>query len=161
MNHTYACRNWKPATDLCSPLDVFPLFSILRASNPEQFQELPVLTTHLHEDSPQLPQLGGIDVHAGPSASKPSSQPSTSKQSCSGSKRKSRRRPSKPAKSCKTSSGVGNASPVDNVELPDIIITFDDSEYDEFRLSSDSDSSSSSSSDILQVRIIHLLQTVC
>ena len=43
---------------------------------------------------------------------------------------------------------MGNASPVDNVELPDIIITLDDSEYDEFRLLSDSDSSSGTSSDI-------------
>ena len=146
----WTCRKWKPATDLCSPLDVFPLFSIMRASNPEQWQELPVLTSHLHEDSPQTPQppqLGGIAVHDGPSASKPSTQPSTSKQGCSGTKRKSRRRPSRrPTKSSKASNEVGNASPVDNVELPDIIITLDDSEYfsDEVQLSSDSSSDSSS-----------------
>ena len=120
------------ATDLCSPLDVFPLFCIMRASNPEQWQELPVLTSYLDEGSPppQPPQLGGIAVHDGPSVSKPSTQASTSKQSCTGTKRKSRRRPSRrTAKSSKVSNEVGNASPLDNVELPDIVITLDDSEY--------------------------------
>ena len=143
----YTCRNWRPATELSSPLDVFPLFSIMRASNPEQFQELPVLTSHMYEDSPhspQRPQRADIDAQAGPSASKASAQPTAPKQSDSGSKRKSRRRPSKPAKSCKTSSEVANTSPVDNVEPPDIVITLGDSEYEEFNLSSGSDTSSSS-----------------
>ena len=147
----YTCRNWRLATKLSSPLDVFPLFSIMRASNPEQLQELLVLTSHMYEDSPhspQHPQRADTDAQAGPSASKASSQPTAPKQSGSGSKRKSRRRPSKPAKSCKTSSGVANTSPVDNVEPRDIVITLGDSEYEEFNLSSDSDSSSSSS-DIL------------
>ena len=41
INHSgdpYICRNWKPANELSSPLDVFPLFSIIRAANPEQHQ---------------------------------------------------------------------------------------------------------------------------
>ena len=63
-------------------------------------------------------------------------------------KRKSRGRPSRrPNKSSKASNEVGNASPLDNVELPDIVITLDDSEYfsdEEVQLSSDSSSDSSS-----------------
>ena len=42
LNHSgdpYICRNWRPANELSSPLDVFRLFSIIRASNPEQHQE--------------------------------------------------------------------------------------------------------------------------
>ena len=149
INHSgdpYICRNWKPANELSSPLDVFPLFSIIRASNPEQLEVLPVLTSHMYEDSPHSPQhpQRAADAQAGQSTSKASSQPTAPKQSGSGSKRRSRRKPSKPAKSCKTSSEVANTSPVDNVEPPDIVITLGDSEYEEFNLSSDSDTSSSS-----------------
>ena len=45
---------------------------------------------------------------------------------------------------------MGNASPVDNTELPDIVITLDDSEYfsdEEVQVSSDSSSDSSASPD--------------
>ena len=45
---------------------------------------------------------------------------------------------------------MGNASPLDNTELPDIVITLDDSEYfsdEEVQLSSDSSSDSSASPD--------------
>ena len=154
INHSgdpYICRSWKPANELSSPLDVFPLFSIVRASNPEQHQEPPVLANLMRQGSPRHPQhsqCGNTVARAGPSTSKDTSQPTVPKQSGSGSKRKTKRRPSKPAKSCRTSSEVTNASPVDNVEPPDIVITLGDSEYEEFNLLSDSETSSSSS-DIL------------
>ena len=65
-------------------------------------------------------------------------------------KRKSRGRPSRrPNKSSKASNEVGNTSPLDNTELPDIIITLDDSEYfsdEEVQVSSDSSIDSSSDS---------------
>ena len=83
----YTCRNWRPANELSSPLDVFPLFSIIRASNPEQHQELSVLTSHMYQDSPHSPQhpQRAVDAQAGPSTSKASSQPTAPKQSGSGS----------------------------------------------------------------------------
>ena len=137
---------------------------MMRASNPEQWQELPVLTSHL-DDSPQPsqpPQLGEIAVHGGPSVSKPSTQPSTSKQGCTGTKRKSRRRPSRrPAKSSKASNEVGNASPVDNVELPDIIITLDDLNISVMRSSFQVIVLVTVQVTFLQVRIMYLLQTFC
>ena len=59
INHSgdpYICRTWKPANELSSPWDVFPLFSIIRASNPEQHQEPPVLANLMRQGSPRQPQ---------------------------------------------------------------------------------------------------------
>merc|ERR1711893_499536 len=67
------------------------------------------------------------------------------KQGSSGLKRKARRRPSNPAKTCKSKSEINNVSPVDKVEPPELVITLGDSEYEEFK-SSDSDSDSESPS---------------
>ena len=90
-------------------------------------------------------------MHDVPSVSRPSAQASTSESKATkttGTKRKSRRRPSRRQnKSSKSSNEVGNASPLDNTELPDIVITLDDSEYfsdEEVQLSSDSSDSSAS-----------------
>ena len=144
----YICRTWKPADELSTPWDVFPLFSIIRASNPEQHQEPPVLANLLRQGSPRHPQqsrCGDTVARAGPSTSKDTSQTTAPKQSGSGLKRKTKRRPSKPAKVCRANSEINNASPVDKVEPPEIVITLGDSEYEEFNLSSDSETSSSSS----------------
>ena len=124
-------------------MDVFPLFSIIRASNPEQHQEPPILANLMRQDSlrhPQQSRCGDTIARAGPSTSRDSSQTSVPKQSGSGLKRKARRRPSKPAKTCRSNSEINNASPVDKVEPPEIVITLGDSEYEEFNLSSDSNS---------------------
>ena len=144
----YICRSWKPANDLSTPWDVFPLFSIIRASNPEQHQEPPILANLMRQDSPRHPQqsrYGDTVARAGPSTSKDSSQTSAPKQRGSGLKRKARRRPSKPVKTCRSNSEINNASPVDKVEPPEIVITLGDPKYEEFNLSSDSETSSSSS----------------
>ena len=138
----YICRSWKPTNDLSTPWDVFPLFSIIRASNPEKHQEPPVLANLMRQDSPHHPQqsrCGDTVARTGPSTSKDSSQASVPKQSGSGLKRKARRRPSKSAKTCRSNSEINNVSPADKVEPPEIVITLDDSEYEEFKLS-DSDS---------------------
>ena len=138
----YICKSWKPANAFATPWDVFPLFSILRASNPEKPQEPPVLANLMRHDPPQQLQqsrCGDTVARAGPSTSKDSSQARVLKQSSSGLKRKAKRRPSNPAKTCRSNSEINNVSPVDKVEPPEIVITLDDSEYEEFKLS-DSDS---------------------
>ena len=145
----YICRSWKPANDLSTPWDIFPLFSIIRASNPEKHQEPPVLANLMRQDSPHHPQqsrCGDSVASPGPSTSRDSSQVRVPKQSSSGLKRKARRRPSNLAKACKSNSEIINVSPVDKVEPPELVITLGDSEYEEFKSDSDSDSESPSES---------------
>ena len=144
----YICKSWKPASAFATPWDVFPLSSILRASNPEKPQEPPVLANLIRQDPPHHPQqsrCGDSVARPGPSTSKNSSQARVLKQSSSGLKRKARRRPSNPAKTCRSNSEINNVSPVDKVEPPELVITLGDSEYEEFK-SSDSDSDSESPS---------------
>ena len=144
----YICKSWKPASAFATPWDVFPLSSILRASNPEKPHEPPVLANVMRQDPPHHPQqsrCGDSVASPGPSTSRDSSQVRVPKQSSSGLKRKARRRPSNLAKACKSNSEIINVSPVDKVEPPELVITLGDSEYEEFNLSSDSETSSRSS----------------
>ena len=63
---------WKPANDFRSPIEVFPLSSILKAANPEHFEEIPVIADLIEEVSSQPSQLVDNVVHASSSTSKPS-----------------------------------------------------------------------------------------
>ena len=63
---------WKPANDFRSPIEVFPLSSILKALNPEHFQEIPVIADLIEEVSSEPSQLGDNVDHALPSTSKSS-----------------------------------------------------------------------------------------
>ena len=36
-------KKWRPANDVQSPIEVFPLASIIRAANPEHAEELPII----------------------------------------------------------------------------------------------------------------------
>ena len=145
----YICKSWKPASAFATPWDVFPLSSILRASNPEKPQEPPVLANLIRQDPPHHPQqsrCGDSVARAGPSTSKNSSQARVLKQSSSGLKRKTSRRPSNSAKTGRFNSEINNVSPVDKVEPPELVITLGDSEYEEFKSNSDSDNESPSDS---------------
>ena len=145
----YICKSWKPASAFATPWDVFPLSSILRASNPEKPHEPPVLANVMRQDHPHHPQqsrCGDSVASPGPSTSRDSSQVRVPKQSSSGLKRKARRRPSNLAKACRSNSEIINVSPVDKVEPPELVITLGDSEYEEFKSDSDSDSESPSES---------------
>ena len=91
-------KTWKPASDISSPIEIFPLVSLMKAANPEHLQELPVLANFIEENSPQPSQLGGNAVHDLPSVSRPSTHASTSDSKAAkttGTKRKSRRRQSR------------------------------------------------------------------
>ena len=122
----------------------------MKAANPEHFQEIPVLANFIEEVSPQPSQLGDNVAHALPSAPRPSVNASTSDNKVAkttGTKRKStRRKPKRQSKSSKYDNVIGNTSPVDNTDLPDIILSLNDSEYfssdDEVEIL-DSDSSDS------------------
>ena len=145
----YICKSWKPASAFATPWDVFPLSSILRASNPEKPQEPPVLANLIRQDPPHHPQqsrCGDSVARPGPSTSKNSSQARVLKQTSSGLKRKTSRRQSNYAKTGRFNSEINNVSPVDKVEPPELVITLGDSEYEEFKSNSDSDNESPSDS---------------
>ena len=153
---------WLPANDLQSPIEVFPLASIIRAANPEHAEELPIIPDIIEDVNSQLPTLSTADIPSMPSTSKLTTHPSaladhpTSK--CTGARQKKVvKRKSKPdqeysGKSTHRDSAlqIGNVLPLECMNLPDLILNLDESERfdssdDEIQvLEQKSDSSSTS-----------------
>ena len=60
-------KSWKPANDFQSPIEIFPLASIIKAADPEHAEELPIIADLVEDVHSQLPLLSATDIPSMPS----------------------------------------------------------------------------------------------
>ena len=60
-------KSWKPTNDFQSPIEIFPLASIIKAADPEHAEELPIIGDLVEDVHSQLPLLSATDIPSMPS----------------------------------------------------------------------------------------------